>query len=166
MSPGMLAISINWKRQWTGSPVLPVERWELCQGLVLGLPELQEDECVLFKLICGNLLQQQQETNMGAVYWTSLVAQIVKNLPAIQETWVPDRGTSQAYSPWGRKESDKTEQLTGVERITKHKPTVPFLSSFLDLRICCRPNCVLPIFLCWTPNPPCLRICGDRVLKR
>ena len=68
--------------------MLPVERWELCQGLVLGLPELQEDECVLFKLICGNLLQQQQETNMGAVYWTSLVAQIVKNLPAIQETWV------------------------------------------------------------------------------
>ena len=44
--------------------MLPVERWELCQGLVLGLPELQEDECVLFKLICGNLLQQQQETTV------------------------------------------------------------------------------------------------------
>ena len=31
--------------------MLPVESWQLCEGLVLGLPELQEDERVLFKLI-------------------------------------------------------------------------------------------------------------------
>ena len=112
---------------------------------MLGLSELQEDECVLFKLICGTITAATGNEYGGGIL----------DFPGGSDgkesacyTWVPDRGTSQAYSPWGRKESDKTEQLTGVERITKHKPTVPFLSSFLDLRICCRPNCVLPIFLC------------------
>ena len=64
----------------------------------------------------------------------SLVAQMVKNPPAMQETWVQslgwedpleegmathsnilawripmDRGAWQGYSPWGHKESDMTE---------------------------------------------------------
>jgi len=66
----------------------------------------------------------------------SLVAQRVKNLPAVQETWVPSLGwkspwrrewlptqvflagefhgqkSLEGYSPWGRKELDTTEQLT------------------------------------------------------
>ena len=64
----------------------------------------------------------------------SLVAQTVKNLPAVQETWVRSLGqedplekgivthsstlawriprTKADYSPGGRKESDMTEQLT------------------------------------------------------
>ena len=65
--------------------------------------------------------------------WTSLVAQTVKNLPAMQDTWVrsldwedpleeewqltagflPGESHGQrilaGYSPWGRKESDRTE---------------------------------------------------------
>ena len=63
--------------------------------------------------------------------WASLVAQLVKNLPAMQETWVRsmgwidplENGTAPtavirpgeyhgAYSPWGRKESDTTATLT------------------------------------------------------
>ena len=65
---------------------------------------------------------------------SSLVAQIVKNLPAMRETWVQslgwedpleegmaipsdilawripmDRGVWRGYSPWGQVESDKTE---------------------------------------------------------
>ena len=57
----------------------------------------------------------------------------VKNLPAIQKTWVrslcredplekgmathsldnfTDRGAWQGYSPWGHKESDRNEKLT------------------------------------------------------
>ena len=59
--------------------------------------------------------------------WASLVAQLVKNLPAMQETWVgkipwkrerlpaPVFWPGQfhgLYSPWGRKESDTTEQLS------------------------------------------------------
>ena len=58
--------------------------------------------------------------------WASLVAQLVKNLPAMQETWVqyPWRraklptsvlwpGEFQGlYSPWGCKKSDTTEQLS------------------------------------------------------
>ena len=60
----------------------------------------------------------------------SLVARLAKNLPAMRETWVQSRGwedpleKGKAYplqycglensmdSPWGRKESDTTEQLS------------------------------------------------------
>ena len=60
--------------------------------------------------------------------WASLVVQLVKNLPAIWETWVPPLGWEDPlekgeathssildwkipglYSPWGHKESDTTE---------------------------------------------------------
>ena len=61
----------------------------------------------------------------------SFVTQLVKNLPAMQETWVPSLGWEDAlekgkathssilawripwtvYSPWGHKESDTSEQL-------------------------------------------------------
>ena len=58
--------------------------------------------------------------------WASLVAQLVKNLPAIQETWVQSLGWEDPlekrkathssilawripFSPWGDKESDTTE---------------------------------------------------------
>ena len=62
--------------------------------------------------------------------WASLVAQLVKNLPAMQETWVqslqvqsPEEGKGYPlmfwpgefhglYSPWVHKESDTTEQLS------------------------------------------------------
>ena len=63
--------------------------------------------------------------------WASLVAHLVKNLPAIQETWVRSLGWEDPlekgkathtlvfwpgelqglYSPWDHKESDTTEQL-------------------------------------------------------
>ena len=61
----------------------------------------------------------------------SLVAQLVKNLPAVRETWVLSLGWEDplekgkathssilacripwTYSPWGRKESDTTERLS------------------------------------------------------
>ena len=63
--------------------------------------------------------------------WASLVAQLVKNLPAIQETWVRSLGWEDPwrrerlptpvfwpgefhglYSPWGCKELDMTERLS------------------------------------------------------
>ena len=67
---------------------------------------------------------------------TSLVAQMLKNLPAMQETWIPPLGLEDplerewqptpvflpgefheqrslaGYSPWGCKELDMTERLT------------------------------------------------------
>ena len=50
--------------------------------------------------------------------WASLVAQLVKNLPAMWETWVQSLGPvfwpgefHVLYSPWGCMESDKTERL-------------------------------------------------------
>ena len=64
--------------------------------------------------------------------WASLMAQLVKNPPAMQETWVRslgwedplEKGTAAhsslltwripwtIYSPWGHKESDETGQLS------------------------------------------------------
>ena len=69
------------------------------------------------------------------------MAQMVKNLPAMQETWVrslgqedpPEEGMAThssilawriphgqrslvGYSPWGRKESDMTERLSTAQR--------------------------------------------------
>ena len=66
--------------------------------------------------------------------WSSLVAQSVKSLPAMQETWVQSLGQedplemeiatlssilsclenpmNRGACPWGCKESDTTEQLT------------------------------------------------------
>ena len=74
---------------------------------------------------------------MVVVQWVSLVAQMVKNLPAMQETHVRFLGGEDAlekgmatytsirawripwtgktgglYSPWGHKELDATERLT------------------------------------------------------
>ena len=72
----------------------------------------------------------------GKVFWASPVAQMVKNPPAMWETWVLSLGWKDpleeemathsnilaweshgqrslvGYSPWGCKESDMTEQLT------------------------------------------------------
>ena len=61
--------------------------------------------------------------------WVSPVAQLVKNQPAMRETWVRSLGWEDPlekgkppvlwpgefhglYSPWGRKELDTTEQLS------------------------------------------------------
>ena len=77
------------------------------------------------------------ETASPALVRASLVAQLEKNLPAMQENWVRslgwedspgegngnplhysclenpmNRGAWQGYSPWGHKESDITEQLS------------------------------------------------------
>ena len=73
------------------------------------------------------------------LHWASLVAQTVKTLPAMQETWVQSLGRKDSlekgmathssisvllpgefhgqrsladYSPWGHRESDATESLT------------------------------------------------------
>jgi len=75
------------------------------------------------------MIDENQEDLMPEA---SVVAQTVKNLPAMQETWVgkipwrrewqptavflPGESHGQrnlwGYSPWGLKESDTTEQLT------------------------------------------------------
>ena len=58
------------------------------------------------------------------IMWASLVAQTVKNLPAMWETWVrslvwedPLEEGMAGYSPWGHKELDVTEQLSTAEQL-------------------------------------------------
>ena len=64
------------------------------------------------------------------IVWASLVGQMVKNLPAMRETWVRslswddplEKGTAThssilawripLYSPWGHKELDSTKRLS------------------------------------------------------
>ena len=72
-----------------------------------------------------------EETDYPLQYsWASLVAQLVKNPPAMQETWVQSLGWEDPLekgkatyssilvwripwtSPWGHKESDRTERLS------------------------------------------------------
>ena len=76
------------------------------------------------------------------MWWTSLVAQRVKHLPTVWETWVRFLGQEDplekemathsstlagkshglrslvGYSPWGRKESDTTKQLHSLTSLT------------------------------------------------
>ena len=85
--------------------------------------------------------------------WASLVAQLVKNPPAMRETWdlpwvgkIPWRRERLPtplfwpgefyglYSPWGRKESDMTERLSfhlicGGETLTPCEYPIPHQSS-------------------------------------
>ena len=81
-------------------------------------------------------IQQDDSLIHIKLYGASLVAQTVKNLPAMQETWVLSLGWEDplrrewqptpvflpgeshgqrvlvGYSPWGRKQSDMAERLT------------------------------------------------------
>ena len=89
-------------------------------------------------------------------HWASLVAQLVKNPPAMWETWVRSLGWEDSLekgktihsgilawripwtSPWGRKESDTSEQLslfTFLPRLLPPgKPTVEWYSTFSSVQ--------------------------------
>ena len=73
-------------------------------------------------------LKEHTNCNFLQRQWASLVAQLIKNLPEIQETWVESLGWEDPlekgklptsvfwpgefhglYSSWGHKESDTTE---------------------------------------------------------
>ena len=84
--------------------------------------------------LLANVTYTVQYCQLQSPRWASLVAQLVKNLPAMQETWVLSLGWEDPlekgkapvlftqvywpgefhglYSPWGCKESDMTEQLS------------------------------------------------------
>ena len=103
-----------------------------------GIPNHSCRECKMvppfWKILCSFVYKAKDR--LGG----SLVAQIVKNLPAMQETWVWSLGQEDplekqmlptpvflpgeshgqrsllGYSPWGHKESDMIEQLTHTQR--------------------------------------------------
>ena len=113
-----------------------------CYSFMLYLRPLQSSKRMLLKTLDSCILMccvlksvtiwyEEKGKNMyrSCQNQTSLVAQMVKNLPAMQETWVgkipwrrerlptpvfwPGEFHRQrnlaGYSPWGRKESDTTE---------------------------------------------------------
>ena len=99
--------------------------------------------------------------------WTSLVAQTLKHLPTMQETWVGKiswrrkwqptpvllPGKSHGlrnlvgYSPWGRKESDPTEEL----------PFLPFLPPPVSNSPCLFTRCQPP-YACSCTVPLCFSL--------
>ena len=103
----------------------------------------------------GSIPGSGRSTGEGLGYplqypWASFVAQLVKNLPAMQETWVRFLGweeslknggcplqysvleKSMGYSPWGHKESDTTEQLSLSEKCT-HTHTHTHIYMYITL---------------------------------
>ena len=114
-----------------------------CHFLLLGIFLIQELNLPLLRLIScidwqadslplvppGKLtLQVESDTNVISTPRASLVAQTVKDLPAMRKTWVRSLGWKDSlekgmlltpvfwpeefhglYSPWGHKESDTTE---------------------------------------------------------
>ena len=80
-----------------------------------------------------SLMKGQDKTPEKQLKWASLVAQLVKNLPAVQETWVQSLGREDplekgkathssilvwripwAVKKWGCKEADTTEYKCSV----------------------------------------------------
>ena len=101
----------------------------------------------LFELVFSFFYNRSE---IAGSYGDSLVAQLVKNLPAMQETWVqllgredplekkwqptlvflPGKSHGQSclagYSPWGHKESDLTEQLSTHTQTVAHQAPRPW----------------------------------------
>ena len=111
------------------------------------------------------------------VAWASLVAQMVKNLPAVQETWVPslyqeegmatlqysclenptDGGAWRDYSPWGRKESDTTERLS----LTRDPGGLVCRCVVWAVCMCvCVQVCVLALCVCPSVRLSAVWVCG------
>ena len=101
---------ISWRRKWQPTPVfLPGKSYG--QRSLAGYSPWGHKEFVM------------TEATEHIVLWASLVAQLVKNLPAMQETWVQslgwedllEKGTATHSSilawriPWDHKELDMTE---------------------------------------------------------
>ena len=107
------------------------KQWKRCQTLFFWAPKSLQMVTIAMKNIYNTICQ----------LWASLVAQTVKNLPAMQETWVRSLGgenplekgmathssilawripwTEEPHgcgwgsdSPWGDQQWDRTEQLT------------------------------------------------------
>ena len=122
---------------WSGLPCLPsgdlpnsgIEPTSLMSSLLAGVFFTTSTTCEALRL-----------TYMYTYMWTSLVAQAVKNSPALWETWVGslgwedpleegmathssilawripmDKRSLVGYSPRGYKESDMTEQLSPAQ---------------------------------------------------
>ena len=98
---------------------------ELCQGMLFSKQSPKHRHVLLPHEVHADFLIKM------AIPWASLVAQLVKNLPAMRETWVRSLGWEDPlekgkathsvfwpgefhglYSPWGHKESDTTERLS------------------------------------------------------
>ena len=127
--PGKGACIIQWSYEpcHVGPPKMDVSLWRVltkCDPLEEGMANhpvyLPWEPHELYKRT------KRHDTER----WASLVAQLVKNLPAMWETWVQSLGWEDTlekerlptlvfwprefhgHSPWGHKESDMTEQLS------------------------------------------------------
>ena len=116
---------LHYIKQWYIKLVLD------CPGIHCGLCTITNSTSPHFTLKTALVWRLKYMITL-TLYRASLVAQLVKNLPALQETWVRslgwedplEKGTAThsrvlawripwtVYSPWGCKESDMTEWLS------------------------------------------------------
>ena len=131
------------------SPTTPVKRTIFSLGLMGNINLRERKACRLYVSLVISILfsqrkhwkvqktKQNQKTDkwhqypLSLLIWASLIAQLVKNSPARQETWVPSlagkipwrrerlptpvfcpRELHGLYRPWGYKELDTTEWLS------------------------------------------------------
>ena len=125
-----LALDLLWPVTW--------EKWWL--GCLIGFPDNslgKESTCNAGDP--GSIPGSGKSTGEGIGYqllysWASLVAQLVKNLPAVWETWVRKipwrrkrlptpvfwpREFHRRYSPWGHKELGTTEWLSTAQPVDR-----------------------------------------------
>ena len=129
--PAKILVGTDWSLK------KPLEHSPPNSKLVLGFP----DSSVGKESTCnagdpGSLPEMGKSAGEGTGYplqdsWASLLAQLVRNIPAMWETWVRSLGWEDLlekgrlptpvfwpgefhglYSPWGHKQSDMTEQLS------------------------------------------------------
>ena len=127
------AIRIMWPKYWNFSfSISPLNEYSgLISFSIDWFDLLAVQKCS--RVFSNTTVQKHQFLGSQPSLYASLVARRLKHLPAMRETWVRSLGQKDplekemvvflpgefhgqrslaGYSPWGRKESDKTERLT------------------------------------------------------
>ena len=146
----MLSQEVPWRRKWQHTPVFLPGKFHGQRSVAGYSPWGRKESDMTERLSLS--VEGGRKSNILSYYAllfqerASLMAQMVTNLPAVREAWVPSLGWEDplekgtvptpgfrpgkfhgqkslaGYSPWGRKESDMTEVFS--LRFKKGKNTI------------------------------------------
>ena len=107
--------------------------WTTVHGVTKSQTLLSIWACIKKSKRAWNISQVLLQRRLLLLFWASLVVQLIRNLPATQETWVQSLGWEDSpgegkgnplqysgleksmncvYNPWGHKELDTTDRLS------------------------------------------------------